>query len=91
MAFISREYYQELNANDLIEHGDWVKLHRMSKEIGIKNGNGYAPATFRNAVVEAFTTTDEVVELIKSYYEPKVESIRLQRLAVKDMRKKLSI
>ncbi len=90
MAFISRDYYEELKKNKLIEHGDWIKLHRMSKEVGIKKGEGYAAHTFRNAVVKGFTTTNEVVTLIESFYAPKVESIKLQRDAVKNMRKKLA-
>ena len=91
MAHITRNYFKELEKNKLIEHGDWIKLHRMSVEAGLKQGKGFAAHTFRNTVVKGFTSTIEVVALIEAFYAPKVESFRQQQLAVKNMRKKLAV
>jgi hypothetical protein len=90
MAYISREYHNILKKNKLIEHGDWIKLHRMSKEAGLKDGNGITAMTFRNAVVNGYTTTDEVVQLINALYEPKIEAWQKQKTTVRVMKEKLA-
>jgi len=90
MAFITREYYNELKKYKVIERNDWTNLSRQSAEIGLKDGKGYTRQTFRNAVELGYTTTDEIVELTMSYYSPKVEAIKKQRDAVKEMKKKLA-
>lgn len=89
MAFITREYYSLLHKNKLIEHGDWINLERMSREAGMKNGNGISSQTFRNAVVKGFTTTDEVVKLVNAYFEPKFDNLKAQRRVIKEIKKKL--
>jgi hypothetical protein len=89
MAFITREYYKLLDKNKLIEHGDWIQLERMSRQAGMKNGNGVSSQTFRNAVVKGFTTTDEVVSLIEVYFAPKFDTVKAKRLAIKEIKKKL--
>lgn len=89
MAYITREYYQLLKKNKLIEHGDWVQLQRMSAEAGLKDGNGVSAQTFRNAVIKGFTTTEEVVKLIEGYFSPKYDTLVAQRKTVKEIKQKL--
>jgi len=89
MAFITREYFKLLDKNKLIEHGDWINLERMSRQAGMKNGNGVSSQTFRNAVVKGLTTTDEVVTLVEAYFAPKFDTVKAKRLAIKELRRKL--
>lgn len=89
MAFITREYYKLLKDNRLIEHGDWIQLERMSREAGMKNGNGISSQTFRNAVVKGLSTTDDVVNLIEVYFTPKFDTVKAKRLAIKKIKRKL--
>lgn len=89
MAHIKREYYQVLKSNKLIEHGDFVKLERMSREVGLKDGNGVVASTFRNAIVKGFTTTEEVTQLVYGFYTPKIEAAKAMRQTVKEMKEKL--
>lgn len=89
MAFITRQYYKLLDKNNLIEHGDWIQLSRMSQQAGMKNGNGISSQTFRNAVVKGFTTTDEVVKLVEGYFAPKFDTLKAQRQVIKEIKKKL--
>lgn len=89
MAFITREYCRLLIKNKLIEHGDWIQLERMSREAGMKNGNGISSQTFRNAVVKGFTTTDEVVKMIEAYFSPKFDTLKAKRAVIKEIKKKL--
>jgi hypothetical protein len=91
MAFISKKYYEELKKNKLIEYGDWVRLHRMSKEIGMKEGEGYVAATFRNAIVKQFTTTENIVQLIQKFYAAKSESMKGQLDAIEQMKEKFAV
>lgn len=86
MAFITREYYENLKKHKLIEHGDWSKLAQLSKTAKMKAGKGYTARTFKNAVIEGFTTTDDVVELIVGYYTPKAEAVAAQRKAAKNIK-----
>lgn len=90
MAFITRDFYDVLRKNKLIEHGDWEKMAQMGREVGLNKGKGFNSRTYRNAITKGFTTTDEVVEIIEAFYSPKVDAISRQRAAIKEMKKKLS-
>jgi hypothetical protein len=90
MAHISREFFETLKKNKLIEHGDWIALERLSREVGLKDGNGVVASTFRNAVIKGFTTTEEVVALVQGYFKPKSEAAKEQKKLVKEMKEKLA-
>ena len=90
MAIVTREFFEELQTNKMIEHGDWVKLAKASVEAGLNGGEGHAPATFRNAVVKGFSTSDEVVGLVLAYFEPRAKAIAAQRASVQSIRETLN-
>ncbi len=91
MAFLTKIYVEELMKMKLIERSDFTKLSALSKKAGLKNGGGYTRVTFSNVINRNLTTTDEVVALIKKFYDDKAKSIRQLHESIKVMKENLSV
>lgn len=90
MAFLTKTYVAELRKMNLIERTDFTKMALLSKKAGLKNGKGYTRPTFSNVINKYLTTTDEVVELIKTFYDDKAKGVKQLHDSLKVMRQNLS-
>jgi hypothetical protein len=90
MAFLTKVYVDELRNMNLIERTDFTKLSKLSRKAGIKNGKGYTRPTFSNVINKRQTTTDEVVELIKTFYDDKAKNVKQLHDSLKVMKQNLT-
>lgn len=74
-ATISKEFVQAIKKKGLFNPDDFKKIAALTREHGLNKGRGYAPATIRHFLLDQFTTTVEVVDLITKYYEGKVNTL----------------
>jgi hypothetical protein len=90
MAHISKEYYETLKEKKLIVHSDWTNLARLSATAGFRNGKGYCRQTIAGFVKRSIKTSDEMVMLIRSYYEPKVDAYEQQQEMAKTIKVRMA-
>lgn len=90
MAFLTKTYVTGLKKLKLLERTDFTKLSSLSKRAGLKKGKGYSRPTFSNVINKSFTTTDEVVALIKTFYDDKARSIKQLNESLKVMEENIA-
>ena len=74
MAYITKEYYESLKEKELIQIGDWVSLSTLSKQAGLRRGRGYTRQTIQKIVADGINTSDEMVALIRTFYEGRIRA-----------------
>lgn len=90
MPYITKEYKDFLQENHLIERWDNTKLSALSAKAGIKEGAGLHRKTFFNIMEKGHFCSDEIFEMIKTFYDRKFDFVKEQSLSVKKMKKQLS-
>lgn len=74
MAYITKEYYESLKEKQIIQFGDWLSLSKLSKQAGLRKGKGYTRQTVQKIVAEGINTSDEMIALIRMYYEGRIRA-----------------
>lgn len=89
MAYVTREFFKELKDYKIIGRNDWSEMAALSREAGLHNGAGYSNRHFKNAVNDGVTVSDNVMQLIMAYYQPKIELLQKQRQLANGIKKRL--
>jgi hypothetical protein len=89
MAHITKEYYEALKDHDLIVKHDWTNIARLSAQAGFQKGKGYCRQTIATVVKKGINTSDELVMLIRSYFEPKIDAYEAQQAMAKTIKMRM--
>jgi len=74
MAYITRQYYESLKEKELIQKGDWVSISTLTRHAGLRRGKGYTRQTVQKVVAEGINTSDEMVALVRIFYEGRLRA-----------------
>ena len=91
MPKITKEYYDSLVQANLIMRGDWVNIAKFTKQAGLQNGKGFTRHWVRQVTTKNLDTSEELVQLIRSYYEPRLAAHQQQLKVAKKIKEMKAI